>query len=174
MRIRPKTGSKKADVSAAVRSGGTVVAEKKRTFSWESYRVPCEVALGAFLLSWALCYNARMSAARGDCRCFQASDGSMESCGTHGGVHALSEALFEMCLAPHGLWYVVFARGRGTDTFVHLFSASRCQCLLCAYVCWSLVPGPYVSQMAPAPTRALVTPTSPSSMPRRMCLHIRR
>lgn len=29
MRIRPKTGSKKADVSAAVRSGGTVVAEKK-------------------------------------------------------------------------------------------------------------------------------------------------
>lgn len=29
VRIRPKTGSKKADVSAAVRSGGTVVAEKK-------------------------------------------------------------------------------------------------------------------------------------------------
>lgn len=67
MRIRPKTGSKKADVSAAVRSGGTVVAEKKRTLLWESYRVSFQVALGVCLLSWALSYDARMCPVRGGC-----------------------------------------------------------------------------------------------------------
>lgn len=34
VKIRPKTGSRKADVNAAVRSGGTVVTEKKRTLGW--------------------------------------------------------------------------------------------------------------------------------------------
>lgn len=129
MRIRPKTGSKKADVSAAVRSGGEVVTEKKRTFLWESYRVPFEVSPGLCLLSWSLFYDAHMCAPRDDCCCFQARDGSLDSGGTHEGVHALSEVLFEVCLAPYGLCYVVIASvagERGTDTFVHLFSASRC------------------------------------------------
>jgi len=39
VKIRPKTGSRKADVNAAVRAGGAVVTEKKRTLGrvwWET------------------------------------------------------------------------------------------------------------------------------------------
>lgn len=53
VRIRPKTTSKKTDVSAAVRSGATVVTEKKRM----SFGRPFSCLLGLRLV-FASCFSA--------------------------------------------------------------------------------------------------------------------
>lgn len=74
VRIRPKTGSKKADVSAAVRSGGTVVAEKKRTFLFACYRVHFVVVLVVCLLFRCSSYDASSFAARGGHWLFQSME----------------------------------------------------------------------------------------------------
>lgn len=65
VRIRPKTGSKKADVSAAVRAGGTVVAEKKRTCLFASCLFPFVVVLVVCLPFRCSSYDARLFVARG-------------------------------------------------------------------------------------------------------------